>query len=123
MEALTTLRSPSFEMFEANLVDLKMHSAGSVTLKTAMDIASRLTVGLFEPMYEQIDPMRLAEDGRLVKIALEYGARLDRIADNLKSGALEKLELVSKMVLWQREEKKEACEEKRLRETEEDLAI
>ena len=32
-------------------------------------------------------------------------------------------ELVSKMVLWQREEKKEACEEKRLRETEEDLAI
>ena len=33
------------------------------------------------------------------------------------------LELVSKMVLWQREEKKEACEEKRLRETEEDLAI
>ena len=34
-----------------------------------------------------------------------------------------KLEVVSKMVLWQREEKKEACEEKRLRETEEDLAI
>ena len=34
-----------------------------------------------------------------------------------------RLELVSKMVLWQREEKKEACEEKRLRETEEDLAI
>ena len=33
------------------------------------------------------------------------------------------LELVSKIVLWQREEKKEACEEKRLRETEEDLAI
>ena len=33
------------------------------------------------------------------------------------------LEVVSKMVLWQREEKKEACEEKRLRETEEDLAI
>ena len=42
-------------------------------------------------MYAQIDPMRLAEDGRLVKIALEYGARPDRIADNLKSGALEKL--------------------------------
>jgi two-component system alkaline phosphatase synthesis response regulator PhoP len=34
-----------------------------------------------------------------------------------------RLELVSKMVLWQREEKKEGCEEKRLRETEEDLAI
>ena len=38
-------------------------------------------------------------------------------------GLYELLELVSKMVLWQREEKKEACEEKRLRETEEDLAI
>ena len=91
MEALTTLRSASFEMFEANLFDLKMHSGGSVTLKTAMDIASRLTVGLFEPMYEQIDPMRLGEDGRLVKIALEYGSRLDGIADNLGPGALEKL--------------------------------
>ena len=91
MEALSTLRSASFEMFEANLFDLKVHSGGSVTLKTAMDIASRLTVGLFEPMYEQIDPMRLGEDGRLVKIALEYGSRLDKVADNLGSGALEKL--------------------------------
>ena len=73
MEALSTLRSESFSMFEANLLDLKAHSAGMITLKTAMDIAQKLTVGLFEPMYAQLDPIRLGEDGRLVKIALEYG--------------------------------------------------
>ncbi len=91
MEALSTLRSESFAMFEANLLDLKTHSAGSITLKTAMDIAQRLTVGLFDRVYAQIDPMRLGEDGRLVKIALEYGSRLDRVADNLEPGALARM--------------------------------
>jgi hypothetical protein len=41
------------------------------------------------PIYEQIDPVRLAEIERLLRIASEYGDRLD--AGNLKPGALAKL--------------------------------
>ena len=70
-----------------------------------------------------------AESFAAERLSLVFGP--DRVFQNVEIhrakseilGEIDVLEVVSKMVLWQREEKKEACEEKRLRETEEDLAI
>ena len=55
----------------------------------AADIATNLTVGLMAPMYGQIDPMRLAEIERSLRISGDYG---ERLADsNLKPRALQRL--------------------------------
>jgi hypothetical protein len=90
-EALTSMQTKAFEAFERYLLDLNFRSGGSISLKTAMQIATELTVGLFEPIYGQIDPLRMGEIAREIKIADEYGRRLNKIAKNLKDGALERL--------------------------------
>jgi hypothetical protein len=90
-EALTSLREKSYKVFENNLYELNIRSGGRISLKTAMQIACELTVGLFRPIYEQIDPMRVGEIAREIKIADEYGKRLNSRANNLKDGALERL--------------------------------
>ena len=91
MEALDALRTESFTMFQETLLELKAGSSGQITLKTAMDTAAKLTTGLFEPIYGQIDPMRLREDGRSTRIAQQYGNRLNAKSQNLKPGALQRL--------------------------------
>jgi hypothetical protein len=91
VEALTALQGRSkiafLDYFKALRFDPKM----SFSTKLAADIAGTLTVGLFKPIYEQLDPVRLAEMERTQRIAAEYGKRLD--AGNLKDGAL--LQLLS----------------------------
>lgn len=43
------------------------------------------------PLYSQIDPNRIGEMQRAIKIAQEYGVRLAKVGKNLKDGALDKL--------------------------------
>lgn len=90
-EAVETLRSEAKAMFEQILLDLKTGSGGQITLKTALDTAAKLTTGMFEPLFAQIDPMRLGEDGRSTRIIDEYGSRLLEKSKSLRSGALQKL--------------------------------
>ena len=91
MEALDSLKKKSYTMFEDCLIDLKVGSGGQITLKTAMEIASSLTTGLYGPIYEQIDPVTIGENGRAMKISQHYGEILGRKSKNLEDGALEKL--------------------------------
>ena len=90
-EAIVTLRSEAKAMFTSTLIDLKAGSGGQITLKTALDTAAKLTGDLFGPLFAQIDPMRLGEDGRSTRIIEEYGNRLAEKGENLKPGALQKL--------------------------------
>jgi hypothetical protein len=90
-QALSALQTKAFETFQEHLLALKIGSSGTITLKTAMEIASKLTTGLFAPIYEQIEPMKLGEDARAMMIAEHYGERLNQISRNLKRGGLEKL--------------------------------
>lgn len=89
--AIVTLRSEARAMFEETLLDLKTRSGGQITLRTALETAATLTTGVFEPLFAQIDPMRLGEDGRSTRIIEEYGNRLNRKGENLKPEALQKL--------------------------------
>lgn len=86
MNAFTALQSKSEEAFADFATSIKVRSGGSVTFKTAADIATKLTVGLFSHIYQQIEVMHVGEAARAMKIAEEYGSRLDMVSDNLKDG-------------------------------------
>ncbi len=89
--ALSTLQEKAFGAFEQFFLDMQVKSGGRMTLKTATDLAAKLTIGLFSPVYSQIDPMHVGETGRALSIAQQYGYRLNDVAKNLKSSALEML--------------------------------
>jgi hypothetical protein len=89
MQALTVLNQRALSVFEEGFLKLKLDLL--LGTKTAADIASSLAVGLYQPIFGQVDPMRLGEMDRAVRIAFEYGTRLDANSKNLKEGALERL--------------------------------
>ena len=85
MASLKAMHERALSAFEHFFLNVKSKSGGQVTLKTAMEIASKLTDGLFSKMYAQIDPVHVGEAARATAIAREYAARLDLVSDNLKS--------------------------------------
>ena len=89
VQALETLGETAFKAFEQNLLSLKWKSG--ITMKTCLDVATQLTVGLFSSIYNQIDPMRFGENSRAMRIGEEYGERLGEIGKNLQEKALQKL--------------------------------
>lgn len=89
IRGLTYLRDASLDTFRNYLVDINKGSG--LSTKAASEIASKLTIGMHEPMFAQIDPMRLGEMQAALTIALEYGERLNKHFHNLKPGALNKL--------------------------------
>lgn len=91
IQAMNFLKSKAFSQFEDSFLDLKVGSGNRLSTKTATEIAITLTTGLFQPIYQQIEPNRLGEIARAMSIAQEYGQRLDNESDNLKSRALQRL--------------------------------
>ncbi|MCX7237287.1 hypothetical protein [Polynucleobacter sp.] len=89
IQAVNYLQGQAMSAFRTYLVELT-RDAGLST-KVASDIASNLTTGLFEPIFGQIDPTKLAEMQRAMEIAFAYGARLNDKSQNLRQGGLEKL--------------------------------
>lgn len=89
LQAVTYLQSNAMAAFRSYLLEL----AGQAGLSTrvASDIACKLTTGLYEPVFAQIDPMRLAEMQRAMEIAIAYGALLNEKSGNLRANGLEKL--------------------------------
>jgi len=91
MSALDALREKSFSSFENFLMTVKKRSANRVTFKTAAEYASKLTVGLFTPIYQQIDPMHIGEASRSQAVGHNYGLRLSYYGKNISAESLEKL--------------------------------
>jgi hypothetical protein len=89
LRGMTYLRNEALETFSDYL--LEINGGSGLSTKTASEIASKLVIGLFEPMFAQIDPIRLGEMNAALQIAHEYGNRLADKAKNLKTGALSKL--------------------------------
>lgn len=82
--ALAFLQKGTLELFEHYFLSLIEKSGYQITTKTAAEIATKLTVGMFAPVYSQLDPMRLGEYHRNMAVAGQYGKRLMRTG-NLKS--------------------------------------
>lgn len=91
ISALTALHEKAYLAFEHFLLETIRRGQGSISLKTAADIAQKLTTGLFAPIYGHLDPVHLGEGTRAMSIGNEYGRRLNHYSRNLKSGSLDKL--------------------------------
>ncbi len=90
--AMEQLEQSAFKMFEDYMLQIKLNSGGRITFKTACDIAGNIVVGLLSPIYSQIDPFKIGETQRSMKIAKDYGKRLNARSKNLNSD--DKLDLL-----------------------------
>lgn len=90
-EALAALQTQAFEMYEEYFLRILQRSGNAVTFRTASEIASQLTVGLFGPLYAQINPVEVGEMARSMRVANDYGKRLGARSANLTAQALELL--------------------------------
>lgn len=91
LNALSELEGKVYEIFERGYFRLKINTQGRMTLKTATEIATQLSVGMMAPVMSQIDPLHVGEVSRAMKIGKEYGKRLSTVAKNLQPKALDKL--------------------------------
>jgi hypothetical protein len=89
LQAVTYLQSNAMTAFRTYLLELT--SQAGLSTRVASDIASRLTTGLYEPVFAQVDPMRLAEMQRAMEIAFAYGSLLNERSNNLRLNGLQKL--------------------------------
>ena len=76
-------------LFREHFEQLRFDQDLAFSTKMAADIATNLTVGLMSPMYGQINPMRLAEIERSLRISGDCGERL--AVSILKPRALQRL--------------------------------
>lgn len=89
LRGMTYLQQQALDSFNSYL--LEINGGSGLSTKTASEIASNLVRGLFEPIFAQIDPIRLGEMNAALQIANEYGNRLNDKAKNFKTGSLSKL--------------------------------
>lgn len=89
VQALGGLETHSISLFKKYFGVLRFDDALSFSTKMAAEIATNITTGMFTSLYSQIDPIRLAEVERMLKISGEYVARIGK--SNLKPGGMERL--------------------------------
>lgn len=89
LQAVNYLQVQAMSAFRSYLLELTTETG--LSTKVASDISSRLTTGLFEPVFAQIDPMKLAEMQRATEIAFAYGNRLNEKSNNMRTGGLAQL--------------------------------
>ena len=59
LQSFDFLHEKSMETFRGVLIDIA--AGGRLSTKLAVEIATKMTVGLFAPIYSQIDPVRVGE--------------------------------------------------------------
>ena len=89
MQALQYLENQSVSLFKRHFKELRFDEELQFSTKMGAEIATNLTIGLLGRLYEQLDPIRLAEVDRSLRISTEYATRL--ATGNLKPKALERL--------------------------------
>lgn len=83
-ESLRSLKDETISLFNDTCMNLV--EAGLST-KTAAELAIKLGIGFITPIVSQIDPLRIGEAQRAIKIASTYGGRLIAHRGNLQSNA------------------------------------
>lgn len=89
--ALAALKSRAYLAFEEFFLETEERSQGLISIKTAGEIATNLTIGLFAPLYSQVDPLHVGEATRAMQIGDQYGMRLLATSENADPGALRHL--------------------------------
>lgn len=87
--ALAQIENRVSESFTRFFIEMKQNF--ELSTKTASEIATKLSQGIYSEIAEQIDPIQLGETNRSIRIAEYYGNSLNTKSRNLKEGALERL--------------------------------
>jgi hypothetical protein len=90
--ALKTLNEQAFLAFEYFLIRITQGAGPVISTKTITDIAVKMTCGTFSHIYQQIDPMHVAEAERALQVARAYGYRLAGRSQNLTMAPNDALE-------------------------------
>lgn len=86
LQSLISLNERIYNSFEQNFMELKTYG---ITTKTAAEIGSKLAIGIIDPIASQIDPLKLGDAQRAIKIASHYGERI--VKNNADPIAVKKL--------------------------------
>jgi len=89
--AMKTLEATASKMFLNILLSIRRDTQGMITTRTASDIASTMVSRLLEPIYRQIDPMKIGENSRAMNITRNYGSRLAETSGSLRTRSLDYL--------------------------------
>ena len=71
VQSLDFLQEHAFKQFEHHFLALISRSGHQITTKTAAEVATKLTVGVFQPVYSQLDPLKLGEYRRNMMVTGE----------------------------------------------------
>ena len=82
--AFETLEATASNMFIRLLLTIRGDTGRGVTTRTAAELAANLVGSLLEPIYRQIEPVKIGENQRAMSITKNYGVRLARTSGLLK---------------------------------------
>jgi hypothetical protein len=90
IQALQYLKGASLDLFHNLFVGMRLDPSLGLHFSTSLGskLAAEMTAGLIGRLYEQLDPLRVAEINRWLSVASDYGRRIER---NLKEGGLDRL--------------------------------
>lgn len=89
VESMNFINEQMRKSFAETLVDIKMGSR--LTTKLCGDFATKISSSIAEPLYSQIDPQRLGELQRAMKITSQYGSRLRKRSQSISEEGLSRL--------------------------------
>ncbi|WP_308924262.1 hypothetical protein [Janthinobacterium sp. J1-1] len=89
LRGVTYLQDEALQSFKTYLIDI--NGGAGLSTKIASEIASGLVIGLYEPLFAQVDPVKLGEMNAALQIARHYGERLDSKSKSLIEHSLNKL--------------------------------
>jgi hypothetical protein len=89
IQALSYLDGETKKFFKSQFEGLRFTKSLAFSTKMAADIAAQLASGLLSKLYDQIDPLRLAEYDRTNRIAAQYGERIK--TSNVKVHTIKRL--------------------------------
>jgi len=81
--AFEKLQQEAFKFFMGFVRDVGA-SEYRVTLRTASDIATRMTIGVIQPIFDKLEPVTIGEDYRSNRLAQAYAEWLNTHSKNLK---------------------------------------
>ena len=91
MYTLSALKGKALEAFDEFFLHTKGKFGSTITLRTASQIATEMTSGLFTPIYRQIDPLYVGEAAMAMLIAGRYGKRLLSEGRNIEESKLSQM--------------------------------
>jgi hypothetical protein len=87
-DALNTLEDRAKSSFYTIVQDYMSANRGQLSFPAASKVASDFVTALYAPIFSRIDPEEVGARARSMRIADDYGKRLEAKWQNLKSGTL-----------------------------------